>query len=110
MADEKSDGPDAPADGKASEKAAAGKPPAAPKAAKPAAPKGRVCEPSDRAADGLRRFKLRLDGHPSGARSQRYVLAPDRTAAVGVYLQAEGIDPAEVDGKAVKVVVVELPD
>ncbi|AWM40315.1 hypothetical protein GobsT_12160 [Gemmata obscuriglobus] len=78
----------------------------------PPAPKpgARVCDPTERAGEGLKRFKLRLEGHPFGARTQRYVLAPDRDSAVGEYLRAEGIDPGDVDGAGVRVVATELPD
>lgn len=72
--------------------------------------KARLCEPSERAGGGLKRYKVRLDGHPSGARSQRYLLAPDRDSAHACYLTHEGIEAAEVDGKAVRLVVTELPD
>lgn len=84
--------------------------PAADPGPAPTVPGPRVCDPGARAGGGLRRFKLRLDGHPSGARSQRYVLAPDREAAQAEYLRAEGLAPAEVDDRAVRVVVTELPD
>jgi hypothetical protein len=70
----------------------------------------RVCDSSERATDGLKRFKLRLDGHHSGPRSQRYVLATGRDSAEACYLEYEKIDPKEVDGSAVKLVVTELPD
>lgn len=84
----------------------------APKSDKPTPQPGtaQVCAPSDRATDGLKRFKLRLDGHPGGARSQRYVLAPDRDGATAEYLRTEGIDPADVAGAGSRLVVTELPD
>jgi len=69
----------------------------------------RLCSQDDRAADGLTRFKLRLDGHPSGARVQQYVLAPDRVAAEEMYLASLGVPRADVKD-AVKLVVAELPD
>jgi hypothetical protein len=70
----------------------------------------RVCDSSERAVDGLKRFKLRLDGHPSGPRSQRYVLATARAAAEACYLEFEKISPNEVDGEAMKLIVAEMPD
>ncbi|AWM41758.1 hypothetical protein GobsT_71390 [Gemmata obscuriglobus] len=76
----------------------------------PASGLARLCEPSDRAGGGLKRFKLRLEGHPSGVRTQRYVLAPDRAEAEAEYLRAEKVDPEDIDSKAVRLVVTELPD
>lgn len=85
--------------------------PAPAKAPAPEArPGARRCEPTDRAEGGLRRFKLRLDGHPSGFRSQCYVLAATEPEAKACYLESEKVDPTEVDGKGVKLVVTALPD
>jgi hypothetical protein len=82
----------------------------APAEPKPAQQLPYVCEPGDRASEGQKRFKFRLDGHPTGARSQRYVLAQDRASAESCYLAFEKIGPKEVDDRAVQLVVTELAD
>lgn len=58
-----------------------------------------VCKQGNRAGPGMKRFKIRADGHPS-----QYVAAADKAAAEAIYRTRPGLDPAA------KLVTVTLPD
>lgn len=52
-------------------------------------------DPRDRAADGLRRYKVRLDGY-DGYRGQVYYLAADAAAAQAAFVQEYGVPAAAI--------------